>query len=846
MAKIFVKFTYLTGVKEKLFTNARLHGNWDENGRCSDIWSITSMREITGEDGCPAFCLNVEFDAGQINQEFRWGVSFDTGSAKDVWGIMSEVNAAESRDQIRSFRLSDTGSNEMQEINYYLNESRRLGAQKYYKAGADAPGIRFAVWAPNAQRVQTVMSYVWNDYDFKRKPSCDLNKRPAIQSLPRSDIAGGYIADDGAGSHPDWGPFEMTRQEDEIWVSDVDDPELADFAKFDHSPYMYKITKDNGSVVYRTDLYSRCQIGFGDYRPSGKFLGNVGDLDGTISCSVIVDPDKITANFHEPIWPEINWADQGEFWNSPEHRAAANIPRRVEDLVIYELHVGALGFGKSSNKPGTLKNCLDFLDYLSELGINTIELLPMSEFGGGVGGWGYATSHYFAIEYSGGGRDNYKWFVRECHERGIAVMLDVVYNHYNHNAERAEWMYDTNQHDKNCYYWYEGLPGDYPGFNNAVEENRKGTGGYIDNMSTAWAPRYCEERVRKMFISSAVALIKEFNIDGLRVDQTTSIHAYNRLHADGREVGSANIFGQKLLRELTRTLKLVKPDIMIIAEDHSNWDMVITPIQKDGMGFDAVWYADFYHHLVGDTDKGSDYAKLIKTAGYGDDRPLAMNYFAAALNASGWQKVVYHESHDEAGNGKGTDRLVNVAVNGSALNGNTRRYAEARSRFAAGITLLSAGTPLFLFGDEVCAVKQFLYGKVMENREDYVGLKNGSGHASFEYYRTLINLRLSKQGLRSRNIEIIYVNNNDRLLAFRRWNDREEYLVISSLNNHHFTSPGYSINGNIGNGIWHEIFNSDSHQFGGDNIGNSNGDIVSRDGLFTCAVPANGVVVFER
>jgi 1,4-alpha-glucan branching enzyme len=297
MAKISVKFTYLTGVKERLFTNARLHGEWDENGHYSDIWAITPMREITGEDGCPAFCAIVEFDSDQINREFRWGVSFDTDTAKDVWGIMSEVNAADSRDRVRSLRLTDTGSNEPRAVNYYLNESRRLGAQKYYKEGADEPGIRFAVWAPNARRVQAVMSYVWNDYDFERRPSFNPNKRPAIQSLPRSDIAGGYIADEGTGSHPAWGPFEMTRLEDGIWVSDVDDPELADFAKFDHSPYMFEITKDDGSVAYRSDLYSRCQIGFGDYRPSGKFLGNVGDLDGTISCSVIVDPDNPTTPF---------------------------------------------------------------------------------------------------------------------------------------------------------------------------------------------------------------------------------------------------------------------------------------------------------------------------------------------------------------------------------------------------------------------------------------------------------------------------------------------------------------------------------------------------------------------
>ena len=70
--------------------------------------------------------------------------------------------------------------------------------------------------------------------------------------------------------------------------------------------------------------------------------------------------------------------------------------------------------------------------------------------------WGYGTSHYFAIEYSGGGRDQFKHFIKACHQRGIAVILDVVYNHFTADAERAEWVYDTDAPESNIYYWYEG------------------------------------------------------------------------------------------------------------------------------------------------------------------------------------------------------------------------------------------------------------------------------------------------------------------------------------------------------------------------------------------------------
>jgi 1,4-alpha-glucan branching enzyme len=837
MATIPVRFTFVTGIKPPLFSNARLHGSWDANGRYSDHWSVQPMGEpIPGEDGCPAFSTIVNLDSTQTGSWFHWGVSLDTPDGAARWAIMTETNDHLSQTRYRSFQLQPAGGDRPQHVRYYLNESRRLGAQHYYKDGQNDPGIRFSVWAPNvrsADAIEVVMGSIWDGSDARRQPASDPAETPATRPLTRQQVCGGYIADDGSGAHPGWGPFAMVKQADGIWVSDIDDSQLASFAKFDHSPYMFRITKNDGSTAYRTDLFSRCQIGYGNDNPVGEYIGKTLDLAGTVSCSVVVDPDQVTQHFTEPVWPETQWLTQDAFWNDPAYTPRRSVPTR---------------FGKADSEPGTLQEAIDFLDHLEELGVNAVELLPMSEFGGASGGWGYATSHYFAIEYSGGGRDNYKWFVRECHRRGIAVILDVVYNHYNHNAERAEWMYDTNSHDKNMYYWYEGTPSDYPDFDNAVAPERRGTGGYLDNLSTAWAPRYYEERIRKMFVSSAVALALEFHIDGFRMDQTTSIHAYNALHANGRAVGTANLFGQKLLRELTRTLKFVKPTIMLMAEDHSNWDMVTEPSDGGpGLGFDATWHADFYHHLIGDTDKGSDYAKLIKTAGLGDNRPLAMSDFAGVLEASGSKKVVYHESHDEAGNGNLTHRTIKVAVNSAPLTGETRRYAEARCRFAAGVSMLSAGTPMFLFGEEVGADKDFLYGQVLENREDLLGLRHDSGGNLFEFYRQLIRLRLDHAGLKSRNIKVVHTHNEHRLLVFRRWTDQDTYLVVASLNNSAFNQPGYRIDSaEIPDGSWREIFNSDAAAYDGENIGNGGGVLTSRFGSLECVIPANGFVVFER
>ncbi len=498
------------------------------------------------------------------------------------------------------------------------------------------------MWAPNAQKVRVVFGSTWDGQDLQRKPT--------RATLPTEQIMGGYIDDDGGGCRVFPAALEMAKLDDGVWVSA---PQM-DFAHdWDHLPYMYEVTKDDGGkAVYRTDLYSRCQIGAGGNDPKGQpYTGKLLDLNGMLSCSAVINPDTVTQQFQEtavvngkvvPVYPEPHFIQASDFWNTAEYKANGKtyvsarefdaqrpVPHKVEDLVIYELHLGALGFGQPA--PGGLQDAIDLLDYLTDpatgLGVNAIELLPLSEFGDRSSNWGYSTSHYFAIEYSGGGRDKYKFFVKACHQRGVAVIMDVVYNHYNHSAERAEWMYDTNSDEKNVYYWYEGRAADY------AQPN----GGYLDNLSTAWAPRYSEEMVRKLFTSSAAALVEEFHIDGFRVDQTTSIHSYNVRHADGQAVGSANAFGWKFLREWTRTVRLVNPNIMVMAEDHSGSDAVTQPPDTGGLGFDAVWYADYHHHLVG-RNYGANYAKLIPAAAYGTDMALAMDWFAGRWAGRGTRR----------------------------------------------------------------------------------------------------------------------------------------------------------------------------------------------------------------
>lgn len=473
----------------------------------------------------------------------------------------------------------------------------------------------------------------------------------------------------------------------------------------------------------------------------------------------------------------------------------------------------------------------------------------MSEFRDEVN-WGYETSHYFALEYSAGGRDKLKHFVRECHRHGIAVILDVVYNHFSPDGERAEWAYDSNTPEGNVYYWYEGNSNSYF----YPDGQPFPDGGYIDNMSTGYSPRFHEEMVRKMFISSAAALLTDFHVDGFRADQTTSMHSYNVLHADGRSMGNVNQFGAKFLREWSRTLRLIKPTVMLMAEDHSDWDLVTVSSNQGGLGFDATWYSEFYHHLIGDTRSGTQYAKLIPTAGFGDNRPLAMDYFAGALAASANHKVVYHESHDEAGNASyevngrriESHRTIVSAVNSAPLTGETRPYGEARSRFACGMTLMSAGTPMFFMGEEIGAQKQYRYRDFLDNREDLFEEREGNGRLLFRFYQDVIRLRRNHSGLRSHEIDILHVHNGNRVIAFRRWDDTEGFLIVASLNNSPF-ADGYTIeNSRLPDGSWREIFNSDADFYGGDGVGNFGTNIPSNAGSIWVVIPANGFVVLVK
>ena len=293
---------------------------------------------------------------------------------------------------------------------------------------------------------------------------------------------------------------------------------------------------------------------------------------------------------------------------------------------------------------------------------------------------------------------------------------------------------------------------------------------------------------------------------------------------------------------------MIKPTVMLIAEDHTGWDAVTKPPAQGGLGFNAKWELAFYHQLIGDSDMAGNRARLLKQAGFGGNEPLQMDWFASALYDSRFDQVVFHESHDEAGNAGGTARTMVTAVNGAPVIGATRTAAEARSRVCFGLPLLSAGTPMFFMGEEIGAQKHYTYDRFLLNRENIIGERMGNGKALFRFYQDLISLSRRLRSIRSQDIDILHQSNSNRVIAFKRWRGDEEVIIVASFNNTAF-ADGYVIEKDllaIPNAGWKEIFNSDAAIYGGQNRGNGGATIPSSTGRLNVTIPPNSFVVLVK
>jgi 1,4-alpha-glucan branching enzyme len=153
---------------------------------------------------------------------------------------------------------------------------------------------------------------------------------------------------------------------------------------------------------------------------------------------------------------------------------------------------------------------------------------------------------------------------------------------------------------------------------------------------------------------------------------------------------------------------------------------------------------------------------------------------------------------------------------------------------------------MFLFGEEIGALKVYRYNTFLYNRENLRAERQGNGQRLFLFYQDLIKFRRHHSGLKSHNIEILHVHNANRVLAFRRWDDLEELLVVASLNNQPFAAGYVIANPSLKSGPWQEIFNSDAMAYGGNDEGNQGATVSAHQGLLEVVIPANGFVVFLK
>lgn len=401
----------------------------------------------------------------------------------------------------------------------------------------------------------------------------------------------------------------------------------------------------------------------------------------------------------------------------------------LNEVVLYELHVGTFGGGKDGER-GTFAGVANRLPYLQKLGVNAIELMPPTEFPGETS-WGYNPSHPFAVEADYGGPDALKALIKAAHEHGIAVILDVVYNHFGPD-ELDLWQFDG---------WQENDGGGIYFYNDWRAETPWG----------ANRPDYGREEVRAYIRDNAMMWIKEFRTDGLRLDAVSYIRA-TKGH-DSPE--SANLAeGWQVLQWINKDLKAHSPRAISIAEDLGNSPSLTKPVEAGGAGFDTQWDPGFVNPIRSVLKNFSD-----------DNRDIGAlaNAILSSSTGNPFQRVIFAESHDEVANGK--KRMASEIDE----NDPSSVWAQRRSLQAAGLVLTSPGLPMLFQGQE------FLEDGWFDDHEMLDWAKKSEFRGIHRAFSDLIRLRRNldgkTRGLQGQHVDVFHQNHVGKVLAWHRWYD---------------------------------------------------------------------------
>ncbi|MBI4319175.1 MAG: malto-oligosyltrehalose trehalohydrolase [Chloroflexi bacterium] len=446
----------------------------------------------------------------------------------------------------------------------------------------------------------------------------------------------------------------------------------------------------------------------------------------------------------------------------------------LQDYILYELHVGAF------TAEGTFEALIPHLDYLKNLGITALEIMPVGQFPGDRN-WGYDGVYPFAVQNTYGGPTGLKKLVNACHHQGLAVVLDVVYNHL---GPEGNYLRDF---------------GPY----------------FTDRYRTPWGPAINldgshSDEVRHFFVENALFWITEFHIDALRLD---AIHAiFDR---------SARPFLSELAEAVQRRARRLNRRAHLIAESDLNDARIILPRQLGGYGLDAQWSDDFHHALhtvlTGErTGYYRDFGEIeqlsrafrdgyVYTGQYSPNRQHRHGNSPRLCPAH--QFVVSAQTHDQVGNRVNGDRLSQLI-----------RFEGLK--LAAGAVLLSPFVPLLFMGEEYGESAPFPYfishldpGLVdavrRGRREEFAAFawlgeppdpqdeatfrrakldhrlrRKGQHRVLLDFYRELTRLRKTVQPLASLSKEHLEARayETERMLYLHRWSGDEEVILFFNFN----------------------------------------------------------------
>lgn len=425
-------------------------------------------------------------------------------------------------------------------------------------------------------------------------------------------------------------------------------------------------------------------------------------------------------------------------WQHEDVPLAAN-----RELVIYEMHIQDFIGSDLTDEKSVFQQAIDKLDYLRDLGINAVELMPVNDYPGDYS-WGYNPRFPFAVENNYGTPDDFAQFVDECHARGIRVILDVVFNH----SEDANPLADIDHT-----YWFHGENPDDAAFHWGTKLNFE---FYDENMNIYPA----REHVKDVILH----WIHTFQIDGLRFDATAILDNFDALHYWNQAIYQA--------------VGDIKPFITIA--EHVPQDPAVTGY--DGP-LDAAWHESFSKQLQSITvgvsiayREPNDLNELLTSM-----QPTKEGY-TSPINV-----VNYIDNHDQ-------ERIMWLLGEGGGFFDDE---AFKRQKMAAAVLLTAPGIPMLWMGQEFGVASE---SGIEPHPMDWTLLQNDRNADLRNYYYGLVHLRTGTSALQSNNIEILHADAERMFTVYRRWDDEGGQVIVAANLGGQYNSFEVAAAG----GDWHE------------------------------------------